>query len=558
MGIALQPAVRAPGAPRTSASSAATSVDQGEIVRALADPAFYPHRPAQVEHVQTHISHVFLAGPYVYKLKKAVHFPFIDASTIARRHAHCDDELRLNRRLAVPIYLGVLPITREPDGRLALAGEGPVLDHVVWMRRLPASRMLDRLVADGAADAGMLGQLARLLADFHASAAVGSTVAAHASPEAILGDWRKVLAVAAPLVGGILPAATHTVLVSFARTFLAEHDALLRRRQTAGHRIREGHGDLRAEHVCILDAPVPADPPHAPIAPGIYVVDCLEFSRALRCIDVASEVAFLTMDLERLGRPDLAEAFVDAYVAASGDQELQTLLPFYCAYRACVRGAVEGLRAGEAEVDPADRVAAAERARQYFALAQRYAWKAHGPAVVVCCGLSGSGKTTLARALAEATGFVHLSSDVVRRQGPGLGRPAPYGTGLYAPGARAAVYARLCDETDGAVAASRGVVADATFLRRADRDALAAVATRRARPLIFLECHADPETIHRRLEAPRPGLSDARWETYLAQHAEREPFGADEPHRSVDTSGDLDDVVEEILPALWRWRMTVT
>jgi uncharacterized protein len=558
MSIALQPAMRVSGAQRGLPSSAADSPGQAEMLRALADPAFYPHRPPQVEHVQTHISHVFLAGPYVYKLKKAVHLPFLDASTAARRRSLCEAELRLNWRLAVPIYLGVLPVTREHDGRLALAGDGPVLDHVVWMRRLPASRMLDRLVAEGAADAGMFGRLARLVADFHASAAGGSTVAAHASPEAILGAWRKVLALAAPLVGGALPAAIHTILTSFGQAFLAQHDALLRKRQAAGHRIREGHGDLRAEHVYIIDAPVPAEPPQAPIAPGIYVVDCIEFSHALRCIDVASEIGFLAMDLERLGRPDLAEVFVDAYVAASGDQDLRTLLPFYCAYRACVRGAVEGLKAGEAEVDSADRVAAAGRARQYFALAQRYAWKAQGPAVIACCGLSGSGKTTLAATLAEATGFVHLSSDVIRRQTPPCSSPAPYGTGLYAPAARAAVYARLCDETDGALAASRGVVADATFLRRADRDALAAVATRRGRPVIFLDCHADPETIHRRLGAPRIGLSDARWETYLAQRAERDPFGANEPHRMVDTGGDLADVVEETLPALWRWRTTAT
>jgi aminoglycoside phosphotransferase family enzyme len=380
------------GAQRTLPHDAAPSTNQREVLRALADPAFYPHRPARVEHVQSHLSHVFLAGPYVYKLKKAAHFPFLDASTAARRRSLCEEELRLNWRLAVPIYLGVLPVTRERDGRLALAGGGPVLDRLVWMRRLPASRMLDRLVTERAADAGVLGRLARLLADFHATAADGPAVAAHASPDAILDDWRKVLGLAAPLVGGALPAATHTVLAGFGQAFLAQHDALLRKRQAAGHRIREGHGDLRAEHVCIIDAPVPAEPPHAPIAPGIYVVDCLEFSRALRCIDVASEVAFLAVDLARLGRPDLAGVFVDAYVTASGDRDLRTLLPFYCAYRACVRGAVEGLEAGKAEIDPADRVAAAGRARQYFALAQHYAWEAQGPAAIASGGLSGNAR----------------------------------------------------------------------------------------------------------------------------------------------------------------------
>jgi aminoglycoside phosphotransferase family enzyme/predicted kinase len=529
------------------------ATDQAALVRALADPAFYPHRPASVEHVQTHISHVFLAGPYVYKLKKPVRFPFLDASTPARRRTLCEDELRLNWRLAAPVYLCVLPITRERDGRFALDGRGPAVDRVVWMRRLPAERMLDRLVEMGTADAGTLGRLARMLSDFHASAPTGPAVAVYAAPEALLTAWRHVLGLAAPLLGGALPPATHTILASFGPAFLAQHDTLLRTRQAA-QRIRVGHGDLRAEHVCILDAPVPAAPPHVPLAPGIYVIDCIEFSHALRCNDIASEIAFLAMDLERLGRPDLADAFVDAYVVASGDRELRTLLPFYSAYRACVRGAVEGLKAAELEVEPAERLAATARARQYFALAQRHAWRAQGPAVVACCGLSGSGKTALATTLAEATGFVHLSTDVLRRQEVFRTSPAPYGTGCYAPAARAAVYARLCDQTDATLAQGCGVVADGTFIRRADREALAAVVARHGRPLVFLDCKADPVTIRRRLEARTEGPSDARWATYLRQREERDPFGPEEPHRTVDTADDLDDVLEETLPALWRWR----
>jgi predicted kinase len=342
------------------------------------------------------------------------------------------------------------------------------------------------------------------------------------------------------------------VLASFGPAFLRKHDALLRAR--TAHRIREGHGDLRAEHVCIVEAPVEAEPPHAPLAPGTYVIDCVEFSHALRCNDVASEVAFLTMDLERLGRADLAETFVDAYVAASRDDRLRMLLAFYGAYRACVRGAVEGLKAAEREVDPAERAAATSRAMQYFALAQRHAWRAEGPAVFVCCGLSGSGKTALATALADATGFAHLSTDMLRQQSAPCS-PAPYGTGRYAPAARAAVYARLCDRADAMLAAACGVVADGTFIRRADRRALAAVAARHGRPLLFLECEADATTIRARLEGRSDGPSDARWPTYLHQRDERDPFGADEPHLSVGTTGALGDVLEEILPVLWRWRL---
>jgi aminoglycoside phosphotransferase family enzyme/predicted kinase len=531
---------------------AATIDPQSEVVRALADPAFHPDHPASVEHLQTHISHVFLAGPYVYKLKKPVHFPFLDARAAERRRALCEDECRLNRRLAAPVYLDVLPITREHDGRLAFDGSGPAVEHVVWMRRLPVERMLDRLVKDGTADADTLVRLAALLAEFHAAAPSGPTVAAHASPAALHGIWADVLALAAPLVGGALSPAIHRILADFGPSFIDGHASLLATRQEM-RRIREGHGDLRAEHVCIVDLPLPPTQHHGPLAPGIYVIDCVEFSHALRCADVASDVAFLAMDLERLGRSDLMATFVDAYVASSGDHELRTLLPFYCAYRACVRGAVEGLRAAESEVEAKDRARAGTLASRYFTLALRHAWRSRAPFVIACGGLSGSGKTTLAAALADATGFVHVTTDLLRRRAtPGTG-PAPYGVERYTPAARAAVYARLCEEVGAALGAGEGVVADATFIRRADRDLLATTAALHGRPLLFLECDAAPEVIRRRLDARQGGPSDARWDTYLQQRAECERLGPDEPHRTIDTGGEPGDALETVLPIAWDW-----
>jgi aminoglycoside phosphotransferase family enzyme/predicted kinase len=529
-----------------------TTDPQSEVVRALADPAFHPDRPAAVEHLQTHISHVFLAGPSVYKLKKAVHFPFLDARTPARRQALCEDECRLNGRLAAPVYLGVRPITRERDGRLAFAGTGLTVEHVVWMRRLPAERMLDRLVENGAADAGTLVRLGTLLAEFHAAAPSDPAVAAHASSAALQRIWADVLTLAAPLVGGPLSPAIHRILADFGPTFTGGHAQLLATRQ-ASHRIREGHGDLRAEHVCVLDRPLPSTKPLAPLAPGLYVIDCVEFSHTLRCVDVASDVAFLAMDLERLGRPDLTAAFLDAYVASSGDHELRTLLPFYCAYRACVRGAVEGLRAAESEVEATDRARASVRASRYFTLAVRHAWRSRAPFVIACIGLSGTGKTTLAAALADATGFVHVSTDLLRRRDTLGTGPAPYGVERYTSAARAAVYARLCEEAAAALAAGEGVVADATFIRRADRDLLATTAAAHGRPLLFLECDTAPGVIRGRLDARQGGPSDARWDTYLQQRAERDRLGPDEPHRTIDTGGEPGDALATALPIAWDW-----
>src|SRR5262245_61227380 len=529
---------------------------QDATVHALAQPGFYPHRPETVEHIQTHISHVFLAGAYAYKLKKAVRFPFLDFGTVERRGRFCAEEVRLNRRLCPSVYLDVVPITRTSAGDLRLGGSVETVDYLVWMRRLPAARMLPELLRAGAVDPESIDALARALAAFHAAAPTGPEIAVYADPDHLRRRWDEEAGSIEAFVGRLLPAEDHEVLADFGPSFIRTHETTLRARQQAG-RIREGHGDLHAANVCLLDAPLvePADLP--PLSAGIYVFDCIEFSDAFRCNDVASEVAFLAMDLESREHLDLARRFVDAYVTAASDPTIRVLLPFYACYRAGVRGKVDGLTSTEAEVEATDREAAARRARRHFALAVRHAWQAGGPAVVACCGLSGSGKSTLAAEPAAVTRFALLSSDVTRKRsasdGPAV---APYGTALYSPASREATYVALCADADRALAAGRGVIADATFVRAADRARLAAVARSHRRPVMFVECRADEAVIRARLGAREhlPSISDARWETYLGQLAEREPLAAGEPHVVVDTSGGLPDARAAALRSLWRWR----
>ena len=319
----------------------------------------------------------------------------------------------------------------------------------------------------------MMDALAGRLAAFHRSASQGSGVSVHADPERLASRWKSVLSSAAPFAGVLLEPKDHEVLTDFGPAFIRAHEPLLRARQRAG-RIREGHGDLHAEHVCFVDAPVEAEGELLPLEPGIYVFDCIEFSQPLRSNDVAYEIAFLAMDLDSLERPDLARRLVAAYVVAADDPDVRLLLPLDACHLASVRGMVEGLKSAEAEVEPADREAAAARARRHFALAVRYAWTTDGPAVIACTGLSGTGKTTLAAELARTTGFTLLGTDTLRKQRAGLAPEAParaaYGAGLYTEEARAATYAALVAEVDAALEGGRGVIVDATFIRRADRD----------------------------------------------------------------------------------------
>jgi aminoglycoside phosphotransferase family enzyme/predicted kinase len=527
------------------------------VVGALEDPRFYPHGPAHVEHLQTHISHVFLADPYVYKLKKAVRFPFLDFSTPAQREHFCREEVRLNDRLCPSVYLDVIPITRDAGGRLTLGGHGEVLEHVVWMRRLPAERMLMHLVARDRVTRGMIEALAAKLAAFHAGAPSGPEIAMHADPDRLAARWMENIRGAEAFAGTLLAPEDHAVLADFGPTFVRTHETLLRARQQAG-RIREGHGDLHAEHVCFIDAPVPAGGDRGPLPPGIYVFDCIEFSQPLRCNDVAYEIAFLAMDLERLERPDLARHLIAAYATAADDPLVSTLLPFYGGHLACVRGKVEGLESIAPDVDAADRAAAEALARRHFALAVRYAWQAAGPAVIACGGLSGSGKSTLAAELATRMGFVLLATDAIRRRAAGAtgSRAAAYGNGLYSAAAREAVYETLCVEADAALAAGHGVIADATFIREADRRRLATVARRHRLPCAFVECRAREDVIRRRLEVrdEQPSLSDARWDTYVGQRAQFEAFKESEPHVVVDTSASAEVARATAVRQLWQWR----
>jgi aminoglycoside phosphotransferase family enzyme/predicted kinase len=491
----------------------------------------------------------------VWKVKRPVDLGFVDYSTPERRQHFCEEEVRLNRRLAPRVYLGVLPVTIEHDGRVRLGGEGRVVDYVVWMRRLPAARLLPALLRAGAVEEELMDALAARLVAFHAAAPTGPDVAAHAAPERLTGTWEDVLGGTSAFVGRLLAAEDLEILADFGPRFIRTHETLLRARQEGG-RIREAHGDLHAEHVCFLAQPAGGDD-LPPLPAGIYVFDCIEFSRALRCTDVAAEVAFLSMDLERLGHPGLAQRFATAYAAGADDWDVPRLLPFYTCARACVRGKVEGLKAGEDDVEPSEREAARERSRAFFALALRHAWQAAGPAIIACAGLSGCGKSTLATLLAEATGFALLSSDVIRKRRAGVVPTAPgvapFAAGLYTPEARRATYASLCSEAGALLAEGRGVIVDATWMRRADRHHLAAEARAQRRPLVYVECRADEAVIRTRLEAriQAPSVSDARWDTYLAQRREWEPFADEEPHVCVDTGDSAAAARAAALRALW-------
>ena len=511
------------------------------LVETLAQPSFYPHRPQSVEVRQTHISWVFLAGSFVYKLKKPVRFRFLDYSSRERRLESCLAEVRLNRRLAPAVYLGVVAVRRHDDGFAIgsideLGGEAE--DYLVAMRRLPEEEMLDRRLAQGTAGAADLERVAAKLVAFHASCQDrGETYGSReVIGETVLGNLAECAAVAGDAVSG----SRIRELRRYLEKFLDEHEELLRRRVSEG-RIRDGHGDLRAEHICLNAA--------------LDIFDCVEFSERLRSTDVASEIAFLAMDLDFLGFPALAEGFARAYGEACGDRELHDLLEFYRCHRALVRGKVEILRSQEPEVGAAAREEAREAARRYFRLAARYARGRRPAELVVVCGLSGTGKSTVAQVVGDLSGFAVLGSDLTRKRlarVPRFLRLDPESArALYGADSTRRTYAALFAGARESLAAGRGAVLDATFLNPADRREALILARAMNVPVTFLECQAREEEVLRRLRdrQKRPDeVSDATEEIYLRQRAEATPITVPAParHRIIDTARDREQIAADV------------
>jgi len=331
------------------ASAAAPDAATRAKVELLSNAATYGPSVAAVETVETHMSLVFLAGDCVYKLKKPVAYPFLDFGSLAARARSCADELRLNRRLAPDVYLGLSRITRTPDGALALDGDGAVADWLVRMRRLPSEQMLDRRIAAGAVSTAEIDALAEVLVRFY-----GGAAASRIDADAYLAQFRAEHEVNRRVIGHFEPAAGRPLLDQVQRA-LDREGSLLRARVDAG-RVVDGHGDLRAEHVCLTVPPV--------------AIDCLEFNESLRQVDPFDELAFLGLDCARLGAGWIGPRLIARLAQALADAVDARLLRFYAGYRACVRA-----RLALAHLDePAPREATRWRplARAYLQLGAHF------------------------------------------------------------------------------------------------------------------------------------------------------------------------------------------
>jgi len=326
------------------------------VVEGLLRPEAYPHPTARISVLQTHASYVLLTGEFAYKIKKPVDFGFLDYSSLARRRHFCHEEVRLNQRLSPEMYLGVVEIG-ESSGGIRIGPTEKVLEYAVKMIQLPEGRMMDQLLARGKVSAGMVKQLAEKLVGFHLHARTDDGVTRYGCDDILLFNARENFSQLALYLGRVLPAEQFEEVRAFSEDFIRCNGPLLAERVNRG-RIREGHGDLRAQNICFDD--------------GIRIFDCIEFNERFRMCDVASDIAFLVTDLDYAGGTDLSHYFVRAYVDESGDKECLGVIDYYKVYRACVRTKIECLKLDEPEIVHDDRIQADKVARGYCDLAMGY------------------------------------------------------------------------------------------------------------------------------------------------------------------------------------------
>lgn len=479
----------------------------------LVDSACYDHAVGLVQLIETHISWVLLTGEFAYKIKKPVDMGFLDFSTLAFRRQACDDEVRLNRRLAPDIYLAVVTITGSPAAP-HINGSGVAFEYAVKMRQFPPDATLDRLAERGELGFEQIDTLAARLARFHLhECAIAAADSPYGEPEAILQLVADNFSILEDVHGD---PALKQKLARLHDWSLAEHQRLaplMRARKQQGY-VRECHGDLHLGNLAWVDD-------------HLVIFDCIEFSPALRWIDVISEGAFCYMDLLHRERRDLAFRFLNGWLEASGDYRGLALLRYYAVYRAMVRAKVAALRVQQSGEGAAEVEQWLQLAEQLTQIPPLQLWITHG--------LSGCGKTTLSQSMVQEHGLIRLRSDIERKRLAGLTAISSSGSGiasgLYSPDASRRTYEHLATQADGLLGAGWPVIIDAAFLARWQRDLFSTLAQRRALPFHILDIQSDHATLRERIvrrTALGQDASEADLRVLDHQIATAEPLDLDE------------------------------
>jgi aminoglycoside phosphotransferase family enzyme/predicted kinase len=491
------------------------------LVESLQNPQIYPEKPPGIEMVQTHISAIFFAGEHVYKVKKPVDFGFLDFTTLEKRKYFCQQEVDLNRRLAKEVYLDVVEI-RYHQGHLIIGdGPGEVIEYAVKMKRLPQHCMMDQWLARGAINPEVVEKIAAKLAHFHAQAATSPEISKFGNIQTIRGNLEENFSQTEKYVGPVLIPDLYREIIGANQRFLENHLPLFQKRIADG-KIRDCHGDLHLEHICL--------------GKEILIFDCIEFNRRFRYSDVAADIAFLLMDLDYHRHPLLSSDLAAHYLRISRDWPLYLLLDFYKSYRAYVRAKVTSFRLEDPNVSAQEKAFSLGEARRYYRLSHAYAARMNRPMLAITAGLIGTGKSTMAKSLAESLGWEWLRVDVLRKQraqiSPLEHRFEKFRRGIYSPDFSRKTYQALFDRARSFLDGGKSVILDGSFKKRKDRTAARDLAQETQADFLLIECSSSDEEIHKRLvrrarEKNEP--SDGRAELLAEQKRDYDPVEGFDP-----------------------------
>lgn len=546
MNASATPSTRLRPAPAKGTVAPAAVTAQEQLLPFLLNPHSYPHRPRSVRLVQTHASFVFIAPPFVFKVKKPVNFGFLNFSTLDKRRHFCEREVALNRRLSPGIYLGVAPISRR-HGRFTFGEGDEVVEYAVKMRRLSERHFLDKRVERNEVVLADLNRLVHALKQFYEAQHPTEGIETWGRIDRLRISTDENFRQTRKFIDHTISRSAFDTIRFYTGRFYDRHGRLFASR-IEQKRIRDCHGDLHLEHIHVT--------PRA-----LHIYDCIEFNDRFRYVDVSSDAAFLAMDLDYEGRPDLARYFATQMASALHDDGMPRLMDFYKCYRAFVRGKVESLHSVAHAAPEAERQASAERARRYFRLALQYAVAGSQPMVLVIMGRIASGKSTLAHALGAELGWEVYSSDCIRKKLAGFPLYERSSDSarklLYSQAMTEQTYERLLANAEAQVPKGHSVILDATFACREHRQLLADRFGKRGLKWRFLEAQAVNTAVKQRLrarEAKRDEVSDARLEDFPALTRLYEPPGELPAARcvKVSTRGRLDQTVTRALQGLAR------
>jgi len=513
---------------------------QTKLFQAMEKPNFYPHHVGSIEQRETHISKVFLTGDYVYKIKKPVYLEFLDFTTLEKRRYYCRQEVILNRRLTQNVYLDVVAITFK-DGEYSLNRSGNPIEYAVKMRQLPEDRSMVNLLKKTKIDKKNIEDLALILSNFYSQGSSYSQVHSSGAWKNIQANCEENFKQTMSFAGEILDKRIFQIIQSATLSFLRRRKKLFGNRSKSG-KIRDCHGDLRTGHIYFVDD-------------GIQIIDCIEFNDRFRYHDIASDIAFLAMDLDYEGFPQIDSHFLNAYVKYSKDQDVFVLIDFYKCYRAFVRCKVNCMRLQEGGLTEQNKRKLLKETLKYLDLAYQYAVKFTRPTLWVVCGMPGSGKSSISRELSRGFGIKILNSDVIRKELFGMkhvdSSDMPFEEGIYSKNASGLTYGKLLLLAQEEIEKGNSVILDATYGSEHHRVEALRMARDKDVSIIFVECVLKEKLLKERLSNRKTKLSvsDARLPHFEYFKKRFEPLNevGDAMHIRVNTEKPLEKCMQQIM-----------